>query len=71
MVITEATGRIQKLYRPPASNEQIKLYFETLLRTYIEAAEKHSVETRSKFKWYSNRPLTFFFMQIPQLYVFH
>lgn len=47
--MTEATERIKKLYGPPASNEQIKLYFETLLRTYIEAAEKHLVETRSKF----------------------
>ena len=62
--MTEATERIQKLYGPPASNEKIKLYFETLLRTYIEAAEKHPVETRSKFKWYSNRPLKFLYYDI-------
>lgn len=63
--MTEATERIKKLYGPPASNEQIKLYFETLLRTYIEAAEKHPVETRSNFKWYSNRPLKFLFYANP------
>ena len=63
--MTEATERIKKLYGPPASNEQIKLYFETLLGTYIEAAEKHLVETRSKFKWYSNRPLKFLFYANP------
>lgn len=61
--MTEATERIQKLYGSPASNEQIRLYFETLLQAYVEIAERYPVKTRAKFDWYSKRPLKVLFFR--------
>lgn len=36
----ESTDRLNHLYGSPASAEQIKIYFNTLSRTYIELSEK-------------------------------
>ena len=41
----EAKERLKYLYGEPATSVQINLYFNTLVRTYIEMAEKHSSET--------------------------
>ena len=57
----ESTARLKHLYGQPATNEQIKLYFDTLLRTYIEMAEKHPPDTIKMLNWYSRRPLKFIF----------
>jgi len=57
----ESTARLKHLYGQPATNEQIKLYFDTLLRTYIQMAEKHPPDTIKMLNWYSKRPLKFIF----------
>jgi len=53
----ESTDRLNHLYGPPASTEQITIYFNTLLRTYIELSEKYPSEILKKLSWYSKRPL--------------
>lgn len=63
--MTEAIERICKLYGPPASNEQIRLYFESLLQTYIELAEKYPIKIRAKFEWFSKRPFKVLFYSSP------
>ena len=59
--MNEATERLKHLYGEPATSEQINLYFNTLIRTYIEIAEKHPPKTIKKLPWYSRRPLNFIF----------
>lgn len=54
---TEADERLDRFYGKPASADQIRLHFETLVKSYIEGAERYPSDTRSKLTWYTNRPL--------------
>jgi hypothetical protein len=58
---TEADERIDRLYGKPATSDQIRLHFETLVKAYIEGAEGYPADTRLKLHWYTHRPLLFRF----------
>jgi len=59
--MSEARERLEKLYGAPASEEQVRLYFETFLHTYIQEAEKQPPAVREALPWYSRRPLRVYF----------